>query len=521
MMGHRTKQFKLFAPINLDALVPPDNFYRRLEEKLDLSFVRVLVRDCYGELGRPSIDPVVFFKLQLIAFFEGVASERRLMETAALNLAHRWYLGYDLDEPLPDHSSLSKIRSRYGVEAFQRFFERIVELCLEAGLVEGAELYFDATQVEGNASMDSLRPRLSLVAARGHVQKVFAENAPVGAVPTAAPPKGGDNAGEEDADRRKTRAPSVFSKLLETYRHARRSALRQKNWYVRVSDWRVSRTDPDAQPMRTRGSGTKLGYHNQYVVDGGKARIILATLVTAATVMENSPMLDLARWVRFRWRLRPKQATGDMTYATLENIKGLEDDGVKAYMSLPNWSRKTGLYGPERFTYVPERDVYLCPQGQELRKTRTKYTESAHVYQAPVGVCNGCPVKLACTDSTKGRTIHRPFDQAYIERVRRYHETTACQRAIRKRKSWVEPLFGEAKAVHGLRRFRLRGLEKVNTEALMTAAGQNLKRLLRHHRGVRPTARALAALATLSFRLWRRFSSDLRRPSRRRLAFAY
>jgi transposase len=162
MMGHRSKRFKLFTETNLEALLPADNFYRRLEQKLDLSFVRDLVRDCYDEMGRPSIDPVVFFKLHLIAFFEGVTSERRLMEMAQLNLAHRWYLGYDLDEALPDHSSLSKIRSRYGVETFQRFFEQVVELCMEAALVEGEELYFDATKVEADAAMSSLRPRLSL-----------------------------------------------------------------------------------------------------------------------------------------------------------------------------------------------------------------------------------------------------------------------------------------------------------------------------------------------------------------------
>ncbi|MFQ5811434.1 MAG: IS1182 family transposase, partial [Armatimonadota bacterium] len=480
MMGHRTKRFKFFAPTNLDALVPADHFYRRLEAKLDLSFVRDLVRDCYEELGRPSIDPVVFFKLQLIAFFERITSERRLMETAQLNLAHHWYLGYDLDEPLPDHSSLSKIRSRYGVEAFQRFFERIVELCIEAGLVDGEELYFDATQVEADAAMDSLRPRLSLVAAREHVLKVFEENPPVEEAPeplAPSPDDADDGGAQEEAAQLvapRASAGSVFRKLLEAYRHARRSPLRQKASYERVSDRRASSTDPDAQPMKTRGGRARLGYHNQYVVDGGKARIILATLVTAATVMENSPMLDLARWVRFRWRLRPKQATGDKTYATLENIKGLEDDGLKAYVPLPDWSRRTGLYGPDKFTYLPERDVYLCPQGQELSRTRAKYTESVHIYQARAGVCHACPVKSACTDSAKGRLIHRPFDQAYIERVRRYHETAACQRAIRKRQSWLEPLFGEAKAVHGLRRFRLRGLEKVNTEALMTAAGQNL-----------------------------------------------
>jgi hypothetical protein len=114
-------------------------------------------------------------------------------------------------------------------------------------------------------------------------------------------------------------------------------------------------------------------------------------------------------------------------------------------------------------------------------------------------VCNACPVKSSCTESRKGRTIERPFDQAYIERVRLYHETAACRAAISKRKVWVEPLFAEAKTLHGLRRFRLRGIEKVNMEALMTAAGQNLKRLIRH-RGTGSPSHSVASLAALSIR---------------------
>ena len=110
---------------------------------------------CYAERGRPSIDPVVFFKLQLVMFFEGIRSERKLIETASLNLAHRWYLGYALDEALPDHSSLTRIRQRLGIDIFQRFFEQVVDLCQEAGLVWGRELYFDATKVAGQR-----RPRL-------------------------------------------------------------------------------------------------------------------------------------------------------------------------------------------------------------------------------------------------------------------------------------------------------------------------------------------------------------------------
>ena len=119
--------------VSLEDLVPADHFYRHLEAKLDLGFVREWTRELYAERGRPSIDPVVFFKLQLVMFFEGIRSERKLIETASLNLAHRWYLGYALDEELPDHSSLTRIRQRLGVDIFQRFFEQVVDLCQEAG----------------------------------------------------------------------------------------------------------------------------------------------------------------------------------------------------------------------------------------------------------------------------------------------------------------------------------------------------------------------------------------------------
>ena len=107
MLGQKAKRFRVHSHLTLDLLVPADNFYRQLEAKLDLSFVRELVKDCYAAgMGRPSIDPVTFFKLHVILFFEGIRSERQLMEMVNLNLAHRWYIGYDLDEPVPDHSSL-------------------------------------------------------------------------------------------------------------------------------------------------------------------------------------------------------------------------------------------------------------------------------------------------------------------------------------------------------------------------------------------------------------------------------
>src|SRR5215213_5471265 len=157
--------------VSLEDLVPPSHFYRHLERTLDLAFVRALVRGTYADSGRPSIDPVVVFKLQLILFFEGLRSERQLMRVVADRLGLRWYLGYDLAEALPDHSSLTRIRDRYGLDVFRRFFAAITEQCAAAGLVWGEELVIDSTKVEANAALASLKPRFAVEA---HLAQLFA-----------------------------------------------------------------------------------------------------------------------------------------------------------------------------------------------------------------------------------------------------------------------------------------------------------------------------------------------------------
>ena len=140
MMGLKERAFAPLVSVSLEELVPQDHFYRHLQQVLDLSFVHQLVRERYAVAGRPSIDPIVFFKLQLVMFFENIRSERLLMRQVADRLSVRWYIGYDLDEPLPDHSTLSKIRQRYGLDVFRHFFEAIVQRCQEANLVWGREL---------------------------------------------------------------------------------------------------------------------------------------------------------------------------------------------------------------------------------------------------------------------------------------------------------------------------------------------------------------------------------------------
>jgi hypothetical protein len=396
------------------------------------------------------------------------------METVNLHLAHRWYLGYDLDEPVPDHSSLSKIRTRYGSDVFQRFFETMVERCVAAGLVWGKELYFDGTKGRANADLDSLEPRLALLSQQ-HLQQLFPPPPPE-PEPPPAPPR----------------------TFVEKY-NGTRMTTRANPWYQRITDQSVSRTDPDATPMKaSNGEAASLGYHTHYVVDGGKARIILAALVTPASVMDNTPMLDLVRWVRFRWQLAPQIAVGDAKYGTGPNLAGLEDDGLRAYIPIPSQSRSDRFYALEHFRYDPQQDVYQCPQGQVLTRQERSEQRQHVVYRARPKVCNACPVKSACTDSQRGHSVVRSFFQDALDRVQGYRTTEAYKKALRKRQVWVEPLFGEGKQWHGMRRFRLRGLDKVNIEGLLRAAGQNIKRLLKGRSWTRPLKR-LAALAELAY----------------------
>src|SRR5215208_4088399 len=270
MMGTKLRSFApLPDDLSLEDLVPEDNFYRRLEARLDLSFVRDLVGPLYANGGRPSVDPVVFFKLQLVMFFEDICSERQLMGVVSDRLSFRWYLGYDLHEPLPDHSSLTRIRERYGLLVFRHFFERIVEECIEAGLVWGEELFFDATKVEANASMESRVPRFS---AEAHLGELFGDEE--GAVETEA----ADETSEPYADADLNSLPPASDRGLRAENAKRDDWISRegkpdrtivRNGYRRKSDYELCTTDLDASLMQHKRGATRLGYHAHHVVDGG------------------------------------------------------------------------------------------------------------------------------------------------------------------------------------------------------------------------------------------------------------
>ncbi len=369
----------------------------------------------------------MFFKLQLVPFFEGLRSERQLLRAVADRLSLRWYLGYDLTAPLPDHSSLTRIRQRYGLDVFRRFFEAITQQCAQAGLVWGRELYVDSTAVAANASLDSLRPRFAVAA---HLAQLFA---PAG---EDDDDDGGEGQDQENGEADPVRLPvaladEALADLADraATRHGwideagRPDRTRTSGPYRRAADFRASATDPDASLLRPTEGRARLGDHDHYVVDGGKARIILTALVTPAEVQDNQPALDLLWRTRFRWKLRPRQVTADTKYGTVANIVAIEDERIRAYFPRSAVGQRVGRFDEQDFRYDPAADAYRCPGGEVLRFLAQSDATHRRIYQASAAACTACALREQCTTSPRGRRVGRSLDAAYLERVRGYHAT--------------------------------------------------------------------------------------------------
>jgi hypothetical protein len=239
-------------------------------------------------------------------------------------------------------------------------------MCAQAGLVWGEELYFDATKIEANASLESIVPRFSI---EQHLQDLFEEDPqedPDGPLGDAARAAVGDVDAlptSEDAELAATNAAE--SDWIS--RAGRQDREVKGNFYRRKADLFLSKTDPDASPMKRKGADhSHLGYQAHCVVDGGKARIILGVLVAPFEVTENKPMLDLLWRTVFRWRIWPRRVTGDSAYGTVENIAAIEKAGIHAYMALKGAGQGRPFFGKDEFAYDPERDLYTCPAGEIL-----------------------------------------------------------------------------------------------------------------------------------------------------------
>jgi transposase len=466
---------------------PPDHLLRRLEAVVDLAFVRELCAGYYSRTGQPSIDPVVLFKMMLLGYLYGITSERRLAEECALHLAFRWYLGYDLDEPTPDHSVLSKARARHGQAVFEAFFQRVLKLCSEAHLLQREKIFADSTLVIANASLKSLVSRDQLfqptLSPWEHLEQVFSENPSEGSLSPERTPAVEVTSHASSAPVPNTtaaslegEAPTVSTRLQPLSLPTRPRGGHAKRRRAPNSQ-RVSRADPEASLTARRGLGIMLAYKQHFTVDSHR-RVVTAVEVTPAAAQDPEQVPRLLD----QQPLPPQEFCADSHYGVPKVYAELRRRGIWA--AIPRCSPqsrrpKPGRLSTAAFRYVPEGDVYLCPQGRELRRVAYEARWDRYHYRPRESDCRSCPLRLACSTPKTVRTVIRYSEQETLEWAEAYLTSPQGRQTWAQRGVIAEGIVAEAKGFHGLRRALHRGLAKFKIQALLIASVQNLKRLVR------------------------------------------
>ena len=431
MQGLQVYQPQLFYYLNIEKLVPQNHILRKIDKVFDLSFVRQLTQSFYCHSnGRPSVDPELFFRMILVGYIFGIEHDRRLCEEITCNLAYRWYCKLNLEDSVPDHSSLSRIRDRYGEKTFEVFFDKVIEVCRTKGLVKGERIITDSTLIAADASLDSM-------AVRDAVQDDG----------TTVP-------------RQDMTAPYPTRKL--------------------TNKTHVSTTDPDSTLARKGGAAQKLKYKVHTSIDAD-SRVILDNKVTTGACHETQVYLNRLKYIENKYALSIQEAIADRGYGAAENIQSLRGKNIKAF--IPLFSSRSGQVlkiEKHGFIYNKEEDYYKCPEGKYLKRAGTYRNNTP--YRSKAKECRICPRSMDCmaikNKRREWRYIARSTIQDFFEEHLMYMQEPFFQSAMKERLWKIEGINAEAKNLHALKRARYRGLSKVQIQAYMTAVVQNLKRLV-------------------------------------------
>jgi transposase len=406
-------------------------------------------KELYGSTGKQSIDPVVFFKLLLFGYFENIISDRELIRRASDSLGVRLYLGYDIDEELPWHSTISRTRKLYKEKIFEKLFDQVLEKCVAAGLVSGEHQSIDSTLVRANASLTSLEKKINVIDLKEYINKTYKEN----------------RVDEKEGKKKKSNEDEGNDK--------------KGNKSQNKNEEYVSKTDRDSRMTRKGDIPTNMYYSTQYAVDS-KKKVITDVLTTHADIRDQTSLVKVVNRAKTRLSLngkKIKEVSADKGYFTGRNLRTLEEDGITPYIPKQRNVNPNGGLDKEEFKYDEQSDTYQCPQQKQLSYRGYRKDKESKVYKIKNGECAQCPIREKCTTS-KSRSINRSIYYDEIERLEIRMKSREGKEAMRLRKTGPEPLFGEAKANHGLTKFMNRGLLNAQKTSYVIATVQNLKRLM-------------------------------------------
>jgi len=446
MQGKKTYTPKLMYQVHLDSLVPQDNFYRKLDQVLDMGFLYKETAPYYGTEGQESIDPVVFFKMCMVGYLNNINSDRRLIEYCSNCLDVRLFMRYDIDESLPWHSTISRTRQLFGEEVFLGLFRKILSLCVQKGMIRGKRQAIDSAFVKANASLDSLIEKEVIEDAKAYCDEL--------------------NEGSE--------YKLTLSKKEDKGEHKQGKTLNSTHY---------SPTDPDARISVKPGKVPHLNYFGQIAVDDSH-HVITGAMADFADKGDSQCLPDILGQTIENLKeneILIDQIVADTGYSSIEALRFCQENHIDAY--IPN----VGRYKPTRegFEYDPENDRYLCTQGNKailLFKTITadKNGHFRKEYRSITANCSSCTLKSVCIGKNSIKKITDVLDKTYYDQMHQKMQTGYAKKLSKIRKSTVEPVLGTLINFLNMKRVSSRGIKQASKHVLMAALCYNLKKYLKY-----------------------------------------
>jgi transposase len=441
MIGRQQhEQAQLFYSFNLDEAVPGDHLVREIAAVLDLTWVYSKLAPYYPKIGRPSIDPVLMIRMLIVGYVFAVRSERALCREVQVNLAYRWFCGLSIEDKVPDHSAFSRARNERfrDSDIFRSVFERVVDACIEAGLVGGEGFAVDA----------------SLIAADANKQR---------SIP-------GPEWNKKLDTRAASRAMKDYLATLDDTAFGAASDVTPKF---------VSPSDPAAQWTGAMRGPAFFAYADNYLIDVKVGIIMDVEASRAIRQAEVGAAKTMIERTEQRFDIKPTRLAADTAYgsgATLEWL--VTDKQIEPHIPVIDKSkREDGTFSREDFAFDKRRNVYTCPAGKVLTTTGKLVNEGeTFLYLASAHDCRGCLFKARCCPKTPLRRIPRSIYEEARDVARVLAKTEAFEQSRRERKR-VEMLFAHLKRILRLGRLRLRGPRGAQFEFTLAAIAQNLRRL--------------------------------------------
>jgi transposase len=444
MQGRKHYHEKLFTNFQLSEWIGEDNFYWKLKEQLDLHFLYAATAKYYGSEGNESIDPVVFFKLILIGYLENLCSDRRIINSVRMRMDQLFFIGYDLGEPLPWHSTLSRTRGLYGEDVFKQLFKRVLKQCIDKGMVAGKRQAIDSVFIKANASMSSLMEKEILDDADYYSEELKAE-----------------------AEEEKKEIPSNKNGPSEP-------------GYRLSNETHYSTTDSDARIAFKPGKTRQLNYLGQLAVD--TSHLVITNIEAHHADKRDSQCLHdvITHTIQ---NLRPQgliveEIIADTNYSSADALQACEQKNITAY--IPNVSTyKTQRPG---FTYNEQFDQFTCKQGAILPMKKIKKTDRGHlvkVYRSTSSDCERCSFRATCIGKSNFKSIEQTIDKPLFDKMHHRMQTPYARHLRRIRSGSVEPVIGTLVNFLAIKRVNTIGIHQANKCLLMAAIAYNLKKLMK------------------------------------------